>query len=316
MANKLVNVDNITYCGKEGQEIFSKSLYSLDLASSGITMMDNVKGKQKIYNGDISSVFQEYSCAFTPEGEVILNEDFIEPAKIKVNMEECYDAWENTWLVEQTKVALDGGIPQTFADWFFDKLVAKMKREYQEIFWQGDTAHSGNTKKYLKVIDGIEKQLKADGAKTITGSKITAANVIAQVEGVIDAGLDIADAGEVDTADYAIMMNYADVRTLVTALGKLCCGNSTTDVFSNYAKSGDSVFINGFKVIPTMQSRHTIIFGNPKNLVLGYDTADSQIEYRLIDMRTTTGDDMFRVIALTNIAAGKVNADLFTISSL
>ena len=44
-----VNVASLTYCGKEAQEIFSKSVSNLPLAGYGITSMHNVKGKQKIY---------------------------------------------------------------------------------------------------------------------------------------------------------------------------------------------------------------------------------------------------------------------------
>lgn len=311
---KLVNVDNLTYCGKEGQEIFSKSVYNLDITKAGITLKDNVKGKEKIYNGEIGDVWQAYTCPFTPAGEVKLGESFIEPVKIKVNLEECYDAWADTYFVEQTKVALDGGIPQTFADWFFDKLKAKMEREYQEIFWQGDTNHAGATKKYLKVTDGIEKRLLADDAEEITGSAITVDNVIAQLEAVILKGLENAAAQEVETEDYKVFMNYADVKLLEVALGKLCCGNSTTDKFSNYSMNGGNINVMGFDVVPTMCSRATIIFGPVKNIVLGFDTFDSHIEYRLIDMRETTGDDMFRVIALTNIAVGEIFGDLFVVS--
>lgn len=314
MANKMVNVDNLTYCGKEGQEIFSKSVYNLDITKSGITLKDNVKGKEKIYNGEIGDVWQAYTCPFTPAGEVKLGESFIEPVKIKVNLEECYDAWADTYFVEQTKVALDGGIPQTFADWFFDKLKAKMEREYQEIFWQGDTNHAGATKKYLKVTDGIEKRLLADDAEEITGSAITVSNVITQLEAVILKGLENAAAQEVETEDYKVFMNYADVKLLEVALGKLCCGNSTTDKFSNYSMNGGNINIMGFDVVPTMCSRSTIIFGPVKNIVLGFDTFDSHIEYRLIDMRETTGDDQFRVIAITNIAVGEIFGDLFVVS--
>lgn len=314
MANKLVNVDNLTYCGREGQEIFSKSVYNLDITKSGITLKDNVKGKEKIYTGEIGEVWQAYTCPFTPSGEVILKEAFIEPATIKVNLEECYDAWTDTYFVEQTKIALDGNIPQTFADWFFDKLKAKMEREYQEIFWQGDTEYAGSTKKYLKVTDGIEKRLLADDAEEIEGSAITVDNVIAQIEGVILKGLENAAAQEVETEDYKVFMNYADVKLLEVALGKLCCGNSTTDKFSNYSMNGGNINIMGFDVIPTMCSRGTIIFGPVKNIVLGFDTFDSHIEYRLIDMRETTGDDMFRVISITNIAVGEIFGDLFVVS--
>lgn len=311
---KLVKVDNLTYAGKEGQEIFSKSVYNLDIAQSGITLKDNVKGKEKIYTGEIGDVWQAYTCPFTPEGEVILKEAFIEPVKIKVNMEECYDAWADTYFVEQTKVALDGGIPQTFGEWFFDKLKYKMEREYQEIFWQGDKAHSASTKKYLKVTDGIEKRLIADGASEITGGALTVDNAITLVEAVVSKGLEVAATQEVDTENYSIFMNYADVKLLEVALGKLTSGISNNDKFSNYSRNGGRINIMGYDVIPTMCSRSTIVFGPVKNIVLGFDTFDSHIEYRLIDMRETSGDDQFRVIAITNIAVGEIFGDLFTVS--
>ena len=62
----------------------------------------------------------------------------------------------------------------------------------------------------------------------------------------------------------------------------------------------------GMEVVPTEQSRNTIIVANPKNLVLGFDVFDSHSEYKLIDMRSTTGDNMMRVIAISNIAAALV----------
>ena len=71
------------------------------------------------------------------------------------------------------------------------------------------------------------------------------------------------------------------------------------------------VIINGFEVIPTEMSRNKIIFGDPRNLVLGYDTYDSHLEYKIIDMRDTTGDNMFRVLAISNIAVGILMPELF-----
>ena len=229
-------------------------------------------------------------------------------------MEECYDAWADTYFVEQTKIALDGGIPQTFGDWFFEKLRYKMEREYQEIFWQGDKQRSASTKKYLKVTDGIEKRLLADGASEITGGALTVENAISLVEAVVMKGLEVAASQEVDTENYSIFMNYADVKLLEVALGKLTSGISNNDKFSNYSMNGGKINIMGYDVIPTMCSRSTIVFGPVKNIVLGFDTFDSHIEYRLIDMRETTGDNMFRVIAITNIAVGEIFGDLFTVS--
>ena len=311
MAN-FIDLTGLTYCGKEAQEIFSKDIYDIDLRQYGITFMDGVKGKQKIYNGEIGDAWQLYTCPFTPAGSASLAEAFIEPAAIKVNQENCYDTFWNTFLVDQTEISLRGGIPQTFGDWYFDKLRKKMAKEYQEIFWQGDTAHTASTKVYLKTVDGVEKKLSAlPAANKVALSAITVDNVIAQLEAVIAKGIDVANAAEVDTENYKVFMNHADLRVLEVALGKVCCPNSVNAVFANYARENGRIYVMGYEIVPTMQSRNTIIFGPVKNLVLGYDTFDSHIEYKLIDMRETTGDNMFRVLAISNIAVGIIMPELF-----
>lgn len=313
MAN-FIDVSNLTYCGKEMQDIFAKDIYSLDLRNYGVTLLDGVKGKVKLYSGEIGSVLQSYSCPFTPQGAASLAESFIEPVTLKSNLENCYDSFWNTFLVEQTSISLNGGIPETFAEWFFDKYRQKMAREYEEIFWQGDETYSGATKEYLAVTDGIEKQLEDNsGVTKINGAALTVDNVLAQVEAAINSGLAVAADAEVDTERYKVLMNYNDVRLLKMALGKVCCPNSQS-IFSNYAKEGEKVFIFGFEVVPTMQSRNTIIFGDPRNLVLGFDSYDSHLTWKLIDMRETTGDNMFRIIAITNIAVGIVFPEGFVYS--
>ena len=311
MAN-FIDLTGLTYCGKEAQEIFSKDIYDIDLRQYGITFMDGVKGKMKIYTGEIGDAWQLYTCPFTPAGSASLAEAFIEPAAIKVNQENCYDTFWNTFLVDQTEISLRGGIPQTFGDWYFDKLRRKMAKEYQEIFWQGSTAHTASTKVYLKTVDGVEKKLSAlPSGNTVELSAITVDNVIAQLEAVITKGIDVANAAEVDTEDYKVFMNHADLRVLEVALGKVCCPNSVNAVFANYARENGRIYVMGYEIVPTMQSRNTIIFGPAKNLVLGYDTFDSHIEYKLIDMRETTGDNMFRVLAISNIAVGIILPELF-----
>lgn len=315
MAN-FIDLSNITYCGKEAQEIFSKDIYDIDLRQYGITFMDGVKGKMKMYTGEIGDAWQLYTCPFTPAGSASLAEAFIEPAAIKVNQENCYDTFWNTFLVEQTEISLRGGIPQTFGDWYFGKLRQKMAKEYQEIFWKGDTGHTGASKVYLKAVNGVEKELdsKIPAGNKITGSVITVANVIAQVEAAIMKGIDVANAAEVDTEGYKVFMNHADVRVLEVALGKLCCDVQNNRIFSNYGREGGRIFVMGYEIVPTMQSKNVIIFGPARNLVLGFDTYDSHLEYKLINMRETTGDNMFRVLAISNIAVGIILPELFVVS--
>lgn len=311
-----IDLSNLTYSGKEAQEIFSKDIYDIDLRQYGITFMDAVKGKTKLYNGEIGDAWQVYTCPFTPAGAASLAESFIEPAAIKVNQENCFDSFWNTFLVDQTEISLRGGIPQTFGDWYFGKLRQKMAKEYQEIFWQGDKARTASTKTYLKVTDGIEKKmaaLKSDNKYTVTA--FTVANIIEQVEAIILKGIDVANKAEVDTEGYKVFMNHADVRVLEIALGKLCCGNSMNDRFSNYGRENGRIFVMGYEIVPAMIGKNKVVFGPARNLVLGYDTFDSHLEYKLIDMRETTGDNMFRVLAISNIAVGVIMPELFVYGS-
>lgn len=311
-----IDLSNLTYCGKEAQDIFAQDIYDIDLRQYGITFMDGVKGKMKMYSGEIGDVWQLYTCPFTPAGEASLAEAYIEPAAIKVNQENCYDTFWNTFLVDQTEISLRGGIPQTFAEWYFNKLRKKMSAEYQEIFWKGDEDYSGATKPYIAATDGVEKIIKenAPSGNSVDEADLSVNNIIAQVEAVVMKGLEVAAEAEVDTEGFKIFMNHNDVRLLEVALGKECCPNSTTAVFANYARENGRIFVMGFEVVPTMQSRNFILFGPARNLVLGYDTYDSHLEYKLIDMRQTTGDNSFRVIAISNIAVGVIVPELFAYS--
>ena len=314
MAN-FIDVSNITYCGKEAQEIFAKDVYALDLRGYGITLMDNIKGKAKLYSAEMGDLWQEYTCPFSPNGSVVLSEDYIEPVALKINVENCYDTFWNTYLVEQTSITLNGGVPATFGEWFFERLRVEMAKEYQEIFFRGDTDYSGATKTYLSVTDGVEKIL-ADKLDTdvIAGSAFTVNNIIAQVEAAVMHGIGKAAAAEVDTEAYKILLNKNDVRLLMIALGKDCSCNLTNSEFKNYAIENGRLFVMGFEVVPTEQTPSTVIFGPAKNLVLGFDTMDSHVEYKFIDMRETTGDNMFRVIAISNIGVGVIYPSLFTLS--
>ena len=314
--SNFIDLSNITYCGTEAQEIFSKDIYDIDLRQYGITFLDGVKGKMKLYSGEIGDAWQLYTCPFTPAGAASLAESFIEPAAIKVNQENCYDTFWNTFLVDQTEISLRGGIPQTFGEWYFGKLRQKMSKEYQEIFWAGDTARTATTKAYLKATDGVEKQLSSNtGVTSVSGAVLTVDNVLAQVEAVIMKGLEVAGAAEVDTEGYKIIMNHADVRLLEVALGKICCPNKES-IFSNYARENGRIYIMGFEIVPAMVEKNWIIFGPARNLVLGYDTFDSHLEYKLINMRDTTGDNMFRVVAISNIAVGIIMPQLFVYSKV
>lgn len=305
MAN-FAELGNINYCGKEAQEIFVKDLYESDLKSYGIRYMSGVKGKTQLMSGEIGDLFQEYSCPFTPSGEVTLSEQWIEPSAIKVNLEECYDAFWNSFLVEQTEISLNGGIPSTFYNWFFNNVLAKkLRKEYEEIFFNGEKGKGG----YLGLADGIVKKVNdAENSVKVAGATLTTANILGKIGEVAEAISNL----DAEVEDYKIFINYMDYRKLMTALGNE--SPLTTAVWANFAKQGEKVFAYGYEIVPCRIEKNTILASHPMNLVLGYDVENGDIQYKIVDMRESTLENMFRVGVITNIAVGVVYPELCVIA--
>ena len=305
MAN-FAELGNINYCGKEAQEIFVKDLYESDLKGYGIRYMSGVKGKTQLMSGEVGDLFQAYSCPFTPSGEVTLSEQFIEPVAIKVNLEECYDSFWNSFLVEQTEISLNGGIPSTFYDWFFNNVLAKkLRKEYEEIFFNGQKGNGG----YLGLADGIVKKVNdAENSVKVAGATLTTANILGKIGEVADAinGLDA------EVEGYKIFINHMDYRKLMTALGNE--SPLTTAVWANFAKQGEKVFAYGYEIVPCRIEKNTILASHPMNLILGYDVENGDIQYKIVDMRESTLENMFRVGVITNIAVGVVYPELCVIA--
>lgn len=309
MAN-VTNVENLTYSGEYAKEIFIKNLYESNLKGFGITYLPGVKNRQQLVTGNVDNMFQAYTCPFSPAGEVTLTETWIEGVPMKVNLEECFDTYWATFMAAQTEVSLNGGVPQAFFDWFFNGvLVPELGKEYEQIFWNGDSTKTG----YLKITDGIVKKLAADdAANKISGSAITVDNAVAQVEAVALKGIEVA--GDANMEDYKIFMNVNDVRLLKVALAKEAIMGD--QVWANFGKEGEKVYAFGFEIVPCAIAKNSIVLAPAKNLVLGYDVADSEISYKMIDMRETTLDNTFRVGVITNIGIGYVYPELIVVSTV
>lgn len=305
--SSFVAPENIAYKGKEANEIMSKPIYESDLYSYGVTYRPGVKGKEQLVVGEVSDLFQTYTCAFSPSGEVSLAEQWIEPFTMKINLQECYDKYWPSFMAEETRRAYVGetNIPRTFFQWFFDDMLVKeMKKEYEEIFWNGDKTKSG----ILALGDGVVKKIVESGkAKKVTGATLTVDNILAQVSAVAA----LADVN-VDDADYKIYINKGQMKILKTALGNEKIRDNY--VWSNFTKEGEKVYAYGFEVVPCRIAKDTILLAPNKNLVLGYDLESDQTSFQILDLSQVTGDNEFRVIAMCNMAVGIVYPELFVIS--
>lgn len=294
--------NNINYCGKEASKIWSQQLAVLPLLEQrAVNIMLNVKGKEKVYTGEVSTYFRQYQCLFGNTTEASLAENYIIPEKIDLGFEFCMDEFRNTFLNEGIlqSVGRSSNVPE-FSDWFLNKVLEGARIGYEKLFWQGNTT-SSDVK--LNALDGIEKKLNADNnVIKIKGATITTANVIAQVEAAVMKAIDAAAAKEVGLDTHKVFMNKNDVKYLEIALGNRLYQdlNSEGLMFKNWGKSGEYFTVYGFQVLPTEQSRSSIIVAPEKSITLGTDVFDAHTQIKVIDLIDTTLDDVIRGRIITN----------------
>lgn len=302
--NSSIKVDNITVIGQQANEIFTEDLFSIDIvAQNAINVMPNVRGKQQLLAGKVKAWFEKYTCEWKNTTEATMSEKWIETEVIDLGGQFCYGEFFQTWLSESMNATINHGTNiEPFTDWLFKELRKEMARAYQRLFWRGDTASSDKT---LKAVDGIEKKLtESDDVTKITGSAFTVENVLAQVEAAVLKGIELANAAEIDTEDFKVYLNYADVKLLRMALGKLCCEVQDNRIFNNYTLENGRVSIYGFPVFETMQTPSTVIVAPEKALHLATDIFDAHTTYKVIDMRESTLDDICRWRAIASLGTG------------
>ena len=308
--------DNINYCGKEASEIWSQQLAVLPLlAQRAINIMLNVKGKQKVYTGEVEAYFRQYQCLFANTSEAALAENYIIPEKIDLGFEYCMDEFRNTYLNEGILQSVNRNteVP-VFTDWFIGRVLEKARIAYEKLFWQGDTASATPA---LAALDGIEKKLAAStDVIQITGSTITTSNVIAQVEAAVMAAIDAAATAQVAVDTHRVFMNKNDVKYLEIALGNTAFKdtNSTLMQFKNWGIVNGNITVYGFQVLPTEQTRSTIIVCPEKCLTLGTDVFDAHTQIKIVDMIETTLDDVVRGRIITNLGTAILFPELIAYS--
>ena len=221
------------------------------------------------------------------------------------------DEFRNTYLNEGILQSVNRNteVP-VFTDWFIGRVLEKARIAYEKLFWQGDTSSATPA---LAALDGIEKKLAAStDVIQITGSTITTSNVIAQVEAAVMA----AATAQVAVDTHRVFMNKNDVKYLEIALGNTAFKdtNSTLMQFKNWGIVNGNITVYGFQVLPTEQTRSTIIVCPEKCLTLGTDVFDAHTQIKIVDMIETTLDDVVRGRIITNLGTAILFPELIAYS--
>lgn len=214
------------YIEEQNYPLIAKALTSsptLALAQKQL----NVKGKSAINLADIDVTFQDGSgCSFAENGDITLTQRFIDPAKLKLNMEFCPKELEAVYLRTQLPSgAHQESIP--FEEFFSNYLVEKIAAELEKMIWKsvGSVPTSslptgtGNYQFFNGFRDAIlgGSYIDANTANFGSGVALTALNATTMLEAVQRVYEAAADA-VVESDDAVVFVSAQKFRSLAIGI--------------------------------------------------------------------------------------------------
>ena len=280
-----------TYAGEFAGKYISAALLSADtIEGGGITVKPNVKYKEVMKTLSTNALVKDAACDFADQSTVTLAERVLTPEEFQVNLELCKKDFHNDWEAVQMGYSAFDSLPPSFADFLIGHIAAKVAQKTEENIWQGVTANAGE-------FDGFETLLAADGTVIdVTGTSVTAANVITEMGKVVDA-IPTAVYGKEDLYIY-VASNVA--RAYIRALGGFGASglgaNGVNNEGTTWFNGGDLAF-DGVKLfVCSGLSDNTMVAAQKSNLFFGTGLLADHNEVKLIDMADLDGSQNVRVV--------------------
>ena len=280
-----------TYAGEFAGKYISAALLSADtIEGGGITVKPNVKYKEVMKTLSTNALVKDAACDFADQSTVTLAERVLQPEEFQVNLELCKKDFHNDWEAVQMGYSAFDSLPPSFADFLIGHIAAKVAQKTEENIWQGATANAGE-------FDGFEALLAADATVVdVTGTTVSAANVITEMGKVVDA-IPTAVYGKEDLYIY-VASNVA--RAYIRALGGFGASglgaNGVNNEGTTWFNGGDLAF-DGVKLfVCSGLSDNTMVAAQKSNLFFGTGLLADHNEVKLIDMADLDGSQNVRVV--------------------
>jgi len=280
-----------TYAGEFAGKYISAALLSADtIEGGGITVKPNVKYKEVMKTLSTNALVKDAACDFADQSTVTLAERVLQPEEFQVNLELCKKDFHNDWEAIQMGYSAFDSLPPSFADFLIGHIAAKVAQKTEETIWTGVTANAGE-------FDGFATLLAADASVIdVTGTTVTAANVIDELGKVVDA-IPTSVYGKEDLYIY-VSQNIA--RAYVRALGGFGASglgaNGVNNAGTTWYNGGDLAF-DGVKLfVCSGMADNDMVAAQKSNLFFGTGLLADHNEVKLIDMADLDGSQNVRVV--------------------
>ena len=279
-----------TYAGELALPYIQAALLNPStIRNGGVTVKPNVKFKQVLKKVAMSDLIKDGSCDFTPTGTITLTENVLQPEEFQVNFTLCKQDFRDDWEAIAMGLSAHDNLPPNLADFIIAKTAAEVASANETIIWQGATGTAGE-------YDGFTTRFAADGdVIDVTGTTVTAANVITELGKVVDA-IPAAIYGKEDLFIYVPQNVY---RAYVRALGGFGAAGLGANGFEGRGNNqilGDLAF-DGVKLfLAEGLPSDEMVAAQSSNLFFGTSLMSDWNEVKVLDMADLDGSQNVRFV--------------------
>ena len=281
-----------TYAGEFAGKYVSAALLSGNTIANGlIEVKPNVKYKEVLKRVSIDGIVANATCDFSDTSTLDLTEKILEPKELQVNLELCKTPFQSDWEAVSMGYSAHDNLTSNFSDYFIGNISAKLAEKKEQDIWSG-TAGAGS-------FDGFATLLAADAdlpaANEVTGTTVTAANVIDELGKVVDAIPSALYGNE----DLYIYVSQNIWRAYKRALGGFQANGQGANGFMAQGNNQDIdiQYFDGVKVVAANGlADNTMIAAEKSNLFFGTGLLADHNEVKVLDMADLDGSKNVRFI--------------------
>jgi hypothetical protein len=282
-----------TYAGEfAGKYIAAALLSARTLDNKLVSIIPNVKYKQVIQKVAVDGIVHDASCDFVTSGSVALTERILEPKELQVNLELCKQEFVDSWEALQLGYSAFDEIPANFNDFLISYVGGKVAEATEISIWQGNNASNGQFGGFIPALSASAAAGGADAVvKSAISGSITSANVLAALNGLVDA----IPAAVYGKEDLVIYVPTGVAKAYQQALAGGAVG---ANGWNNQMNVGEKPFnFNGIEIVlcPGMPANN-MVAAQKSNLFFGTGLLSDHNEVRVIDMANIDGSQNYRVI--------------------
>ena len=286
------DIVNSSYSGESAGKYISAALLSGNtIANGGLTIRPNVKFKEVVKRLELDGITKNGTCDFNDTSTLTLTERILEPKELQVNLELCKKDFRSDWEAISMGYSAFDNLPSSFQDYLISYVAAKVAQKNEQNIWAGADGEGS--------FDGFSTLLAADSdlpaAQAITGTTVTAANVVDELGSVVDA----IPSALYGRDDLFIYVSQNIFRAYKRALGGFQANGQGAAGVGSQGNNQDIniLYFDGVKIfMANGLAANTAIATTKDNLQFGTGLLSDHQEVKVLDMADLDGSQNVRII--------------------